>query len=680
MSTPETNAKPETPPKTARRKSTSPRTARPRKAAASTAVAPSAAAAPAAQAPASAQAQATSAPRTPAASTPPAPAASAPRAPSAAGTRTTARAPTAWRGPATPFAPPPERNALDARVHAAIARATSSVSPIALLLATVDWAGHLAMSPGKRMELADLGLEQGRRLLRYAQAIASSPPGSPAHECIEPPAQDRRFKAPEWHTWPFNLLHQSFLLTQEWWEAATHGVAGVSHHHEQVVAFAARQLLDMFSPGNFLPTNPIVLRRTLSSGGTNLVQGATHAIQDIGRTLTGAPPAGAENFVVGRDVAVTPGQVVFRNSLIELIQYAPTTATVHPEPVLIVPAWIMKYYILDLSPQNSLVKYLVDQGHTVFCISWKNPGVDERDLDMDDYLELGFNAALEAINAIVPGQKVHATGYCLGGTLLAIAAAAMERDGDERLATMTLFTAQTDFTEPGELALFIDESEVSLLEAQMAETGFLTAGQMSGAFQILRSNDLLWSRIVGEYLMGERAPMGDLMAWNADATRMPARMHSQYLRRLFLNDDLSEGRYPVAGKPVSLSDIDVPVFCVATQTDHVAPWRSVYKLHYLTPTEITFVLTSGGHNAGIVSEPGHPRREYQIRTRPTGENYMPPDDWVRRSPQHEGSWWPAWSAWLAAHSGAPTQPPALGAPERGYAALEDAPGRYVHEK
>jgi polyhydroxyalkanoate synthase len=565
-------------------------------------------------------------------------------------------------------------------VHAAIARATASVSPIALLLATVDWAGHLAVSPGKRMELADLGLEQARRLLCHAQALAFSPPGSPAHECIEPPAQDRRFSAPEWHTWPFNLMHQSFLLTQEWWAAATHGVAGVSRHHEQVVSFAARQLLDMFSPGNFLPTNPVVLRRTLTSGGTNLVQGATHAIQDLGRALTGAPPAGSENFAVGRDVAITPGQVVFRNGLIELIQYAPTTAAVHPEPVLIVPAWIMKYYILDLSPHNSLIKFLVDQGHTVFCISWKNPGVAERDLDMDDYLELGFQAALDAINAIVPGHKVHATGYCLGGTLLAIAAAAMDRDGDDRLATMTLFTAQTDFTEPGELALFIDESEVSLLEAQMAETGFLTAGQMAGAFQILRSNDLLWSRIVGEYLMGERAPMRDLMAWNADATRMPARMHSQYLRRLFLNDDLSEGRYPVAGRPVSLSDIDIPVFCVATQTDHVAPWRSVYKLHYLTPTEITFVLTSGGHNAGIVSEPGHPRRAFQITTRPAGENYVPPDDWVRRAPQHEGSWWPAWTAWLAAHSGVPSEPPPLGAPERGYPALEDAPGRYVHEK
>ncbi len=586
----------------------------------------------------------------------------------------------ARRSLAEPFAPPPERNPLDRRVHAALARATSSVSPIALMLASADWAGHLALSPGKRIELANLALEQMRRLLRYAQEAAAAPPGTPTHECVQPPAQDRRFKAPEWHQWPFNLMHQSFLLTQEWWDAATRGVSGVSRHHEDVVAFTARQLLDMFSPGNFLPTNPLVLRQTLASGGANLVRGAVHAVEDLERSLSGAPPAGADEFVVGRDVAATPGKVVLRNRLIELIQYTPTTAKVHPQPVLIVPAWIMKYYILDLSPHNSLIKYLVDQGHTVFCISWKNPGVDERELDMDDYLQLGFFAALDAINAIVPGQKVHATGYCLGGTLLAIAAAAMARDGDERLGSMTLFTAQTDFTEPGELALFIDESEVSLLEAQMAETGYLTAGQMAGAFQILRSSDLLWSRMVGEYLMGERAPMNDLMAWNADATRMPARMHSQYLRRLFLNDDLSEGRYPVGDKPVSLSDIDLPTFCVATVTDHVAPWRSVYKLHYLVPAEISFVLTSGGHNAGIVSEPGHPRRNYQLLTRPAGDNYMPPEDWLQRAPRHEGSWWPAWQAWLAARSGAPTAPPALGAPEQGYPELEDAPGRYVHEK
>lgn len=567
---------------------------------------------------------------------------------------------------------------IDPGVHAALARLTSSLSPESILSAWLDWAAHLATSPGKRLDLARLALIQAERLGRYGRECMTAGAGQPCL-CVEPPARDRRFNAEAWRHWPFNVLHQSFLLTQEWWDAATHGVWGVEKHHEDVVAFAARQWLDAFSPGNQLLTNPVVLKRTLEEGGANLVRGALNALEDFERYTTGAPPAGTEAFEVGHNVAVTPGKVVLRNRVMELIQYAPTTESVHPEPVLIVPAWIMKYYILDLSPHNSLIKYLVDHGHTVFCISWKNPGQAERDLGMDDYLEQGFHAALDAVNAIVPKRKVHAAGYCLGGTLLSIAAAGMARDGDSRLASMTLFAAQTDFSEPGELALFIDESQVSLLEAQMAETGYLTAGQMAGAFQLLRSYDLLWSRLVGEYLLGERAPINDLMAWNADATRMPAKMHAQYLRRLFLNDDLSEGRYPVRGKAVALSDITLPVFSVGTVTDHVAPWRSVYKLHYQMSGDISFVLTSGGHNAGIVSPPGHPRRYFQMLTRSGDSPYLPPDDWLAEAPRTDGSWWPAWQGWLQGSSGAPVAPPRMGAP-RAYPPVDDAPGRYVLEK
>lgn len=585
-------------------------------------------------------------------------------------------APLANTPPPAPAAPC--RNPLDLRFQAAVARATLSISPVSLLLATVDWAAHLAGSPGKRLELVNLAQEHLRRITEYAGSVAFASPGFPALRCIAPPAQDRRFADPAWQNWPFNVMHQSFLLAEEWWQAATTGIAGVSAHHEHVVSFAARQLLDVLSPGNYLPTNPVVLQRTASAAGLNLLNGLGNLADDAARLLTGQPPAGAEAFAVGRDVAVTPGKVVLRTPLMELIQYAPTTGQVRPEPVLIVPAWIMKYYILDLSPHNSLVRYLVGQGFTVFCISWKNPGSAEAGMGMDDYLQLGFFAALDAIGAIVPGRKVHAAGYCLGGTLLSIANAAMARDDDERLASMTLFCAQTDFTEPGELALFIDEGEVSLLEAQMAETGYLTAGQMAGAFQLLRSYDLLWSRMVGEYLMGERPPMNDLMAWNADTTRMPARMHSQYLRQLFLNDALSEGRYLVGGRPISLSDLRTPSYCVATLTDHVAPWRSVHKLHYLTSVELRFVLTNGGHNAGIVSEPGRPHRHFQALDRPAYENYIAPDDWLQRAPRHEGSWWPDWSAWLQARSGAPVAPPRLG--NAACPALCDAPGSYVLEK
>jgi polyhydroxyalkanoate synthase len=339
----------------------------------------------------------------------------------------------------------------------------------------------------------------------------------------------------------------------------------------------------------------------------------------------------------------------------------------------------MKYYILDLYPTSSLVEFLVQKGHTVFCISWKNPSSQDRDLEFDDYLMLGFLDSLKAINKIVPNQKVHATGYCLGGTLLAIAAAFMARKRDERLASISLFTAQTDFRESGELALFIDESEVSLLEAQMYEKGYLSAGQMAGAFQMLRSNDLMWSRMISEYLIGERAVVSELAAWNADTTRMPARMHGHYLRELFLNNSLSEGRYKVDGEPITLFNITTPIFCVATIADHVAPWGSVYKIHHLTPTEITFVLTSGGHNAGIVNPPTSINRYFHRLTRKAGGHYLSHKTWLEKAERYEGSWWPSWADWLQDHSGEKIAPPKVGSSRLGYPPLQDAPGAYVHE-
>jgi poly[(R)-3-hydroxyalkanoate] polymerase subunit PhaC len=444
-----------------------------------------------------------------------------------------------------------------------------------------------------------------------------------------------------------------------------------------MVEFSTRQLLDMVSPSNFVLTNPEVLQHTLRGGGKNLLQGWQNFLEDWERAVSGKKPVGAEQFVVGRNVAATPGKVVFRNRLIELIQYAPATGKVRPEPVLIVPAWIMKYYILDLSPHNSLVKFLVDQGFTVFMMSWANPGPGDRDLGLRDYLTLGVMAALDAINAIVPASKLHAVGYCLGGTLLATAAAAMARDGDDRLKSMTLLAAQTDFTDAGELMLFINESQLAFLEDMMCEQGFLDSRQMAGAFQMLRSNDLVWSRVVREYLMGERQPMIDLMAWNADATRLPYRMHSEYLRNLFLNNDLAEGRFLVNGRPVALSDIHVPIFAVGTMNDHVAPWRSTYKISLQTDTELTYLLTSGGHNAGIVAEAGRDGRRFQVMTKRHDDRFIDPETFVNIAPRKEGSWWQEWAAWLTARSGAPVTPPAMGAPQSGYLPICDSPGTYV---
>jgi polyhydroxyalkanoate synthase len=459
------------------------------------------------------------------------------------------------------------------------------------------------------------------------------------------------------------------------------GVGGVTDYHARLLEFAVRMLLDASSPANHLATNPELLALTQAEKGQNLLRGAKNLVEDLKRTFSGMAPVGAEEFEVGKAVAATPGKVVFRNELVELIQYEPTTKDVYAEPILIVPAWIMKYYILDLSPRNSMVKYLVDQGHTVFAMSWKNPDEQDRGVGMDDYLEKGFVAALEAVNAIVPNRKVHAVGYCIGGTLLAIGAAALAREQDERLASMTLFAAQTDFSEPGELAFFINPSQLAMLEATMHRKGVLESKQMGGAFVMLRAKDLFWQPLVNTYLKGKRDPMIDLMAWNADGTRMPWKMHSEYLYRLFLDNELATNRFPVGGRLVRLSDIRVPMFVVGTESDHVAPWKSVYKVDNLVRSDdFTFLLTAGGHNAGIVCGPLNPRRHYRIKTRRLADPHLAPEDWIEAATKHDGSWWPAMQHWLAQHSSGRVKPPVMGAARKGYPVIEDAPGEYVRQR
>jgi polyhydroxyalkanoate synthase subunit PhaC len=565
-------------------------------------------------------------------------------------------------------------SSLDRSLHATVAHWTGGLSPAALSGAYFDWATHIAIAPGKLLQLFGKALHKSVRFGNYVYCYGTE--GEKTKPCIEPLPQDHRFVVGDWKNWPLNLIYQSFLLQQQWWHNATTGVRGVSKQHEQMVEFVSRQILDVFAPSNFPLTNPEILARTISCHGFNLLRGALNFIDDFEHAVLGKPPVGAENYVVGDRVAITPGSVVYRNELIELIQYAPMTAKVRPEPILIVPAWIMKYYILDLSPHNSLVRYLIERGFTVFMVSWKNPGPEDRELGLDDYRALGVMSGLDVINAIVPNQKIHGVGYCLGGTLLSIAAAAMARDGDNRIATLTLMAAQTDFTEAGELMLFINESQIAFLEDMMWEQGYLDSRQMAGAFEMLRSNDLIWSRLIRDYLLGERRPMTDLMAWNADTTRMPYRMHSEYLRELFLNNDLAEGRLVASGRPVALTDIRAPIFAVGAERDHVAPWRSTYKINLQTEAEVAYLLTSGGHNAGIVSEPGHGGRSFRV-TKMVEHHYLPPDRFLAEAPRKEGSWWPEWVGWLDERSGAPGSLRSMGAPQAGYPPLVRAPGEYV---
>lgn len=575
----------------------------------------------------------------------------------------------------------PEKRPLDLLLHSLEARLTNSASPAAIILAFSDWFMHFANSPGHQQAAIEQAFSRWLQVCEHAFDAAMGDEREPP---IKPLVQDRRFNHASWRKSPYNVIYQTFLLQQMYWRDAVLGVSGVSPTHERMVEFVMRQILDIFAPSNFLATNPVVQERTIEEQGQNLVRGFFNLIEDWNRMINDKPPLGAEKFIPGKQIANTPGKVIFRNELIELLQYEPMTASVRPEPVLIVPAWIMKYYILDLSPENSLVRTLVEAGFTVFMISWRNPKSELRDLGMDDYRRLGIDAALDAINAVCPGQPIHAAGYCLGGTLLSIATAQMARDDRQRLASMTLFAAQTDFTEAGELMLFINDSQVAYLEDGMWEKGYLDTRQMAQAFQMLRSNDLIWSQGLRQYMLGERSRLTDLMAWNADATRMPYRMHSEYLRRMFLRNDLAEGRYHVNGKPVVISDIKIPIFAVGTETDHVAPWRSVYKILLLSATDATFLLTTGGHNVGILGlgerRFGQPSRTYRVSRRTPNSRYVDPETWLTSAERCEGSWWPAWVAWLSERSGGARGRPAMGAPDKGYPPLATAPGRYVFER
>ena len=541
--------------------------------------------------------------------------------------------------------------------------------------AWADWWMSLSSEPERQAALAQSVFSASAETWRFAcQAATALAWGqSPSHGNAE-----ANFSGEAWNHWPFNLYAHGYAQLSKWTQQALASAPGVSAENAQRLEFLRRLLLGVSSPAHYLLTNPELLAQTATEGGANLWRGAQYWLEDAAQMLEGGQLAGAEHFKVGVHVAITPGKVVLRNELVELIQYSPQSADVYAEPILITPAWIMKYYVLDLSPGNSLVKFLVDRGHTVFMMSWKNPTAADRGLAMDDYVHMGLRAALDAVAAIVPGQRVHTVGYCIGGTLLTIGAAALATAHDQRIASITLLAAQTDFSEPGELSVFISPNQLAALEAQMQRAGVLSSQNMGAAFALLRANDLIWAPAVKQYLRGQRGSVNDLMAWNADGTRMPCRMHSEYLTRLYLHNELSAGSYTVAGSTIDLKSLTVPMFVVGTETDHVAPWQSVFKTRALTRSEdYTFVLTSGGHNAGIISGAVNPKRRHRLLhwDNSTETN---PSAYMATAELRAGSWWPTWQSWLADHSSAAkVAAPMLGNSAAGYAPLEDAPGKYV---
>jgi len=558
---------------------------------------------------------------------------------------------------------------LDELVHAELSKATLGLSPISLALAYADWAMHLGASPGKQLTLMQLAL-------KLCQDTASQQVNT--HTDNSPYPNDPRFADTTWSQSPYKLLKDSYQAHEAWWKESTQ-VTGISKHHEHVMRFFTRQWLDAISPSNWAATNPEVLANIQATGGQSLLKGMQQYVEDLKKISAQKLQANHEEtqalaYEVGKDVAITPGKVVYKNNLIELIQYTPTTSKVHPEPLLIVPSCIMKYYILDLSPHNSMVKYLVDEGFTVFMVSWRNPDSSDRDLGMHDYIQQGLLDAIEAVQSASKAHRLHAMGYCLGGTFLSIAAAVLgRRKNASPLASVTLLAAQTDFSEPGELGVFIDDDQLLTLREEMAKTGYLSGKQMAGSFQFLNSRDLIWSRNTQRYLFGREEVGNDMVSWNKDTTRLPARMHTEYLDSLFLNNSLSEGHYRVDGKAVDLMDIQQPLMVVGTARDHISPWKSVYKILLNTDTETCFILAAGGHNAGIISEPGHPHRSYQMNCLDKGHTWVTPDEWLTKTPTEEGSWWPAWSNWLKQHS----SPPGKAKGIANAASLMDAPGQYV---
>jgi len=486
--------------------------------------------------------------------------------------------------------------------------------------------------------------------------------------------KDKRFKHPDWtENAIFSFVKDSYLVAAKSILSTVREIKGMDNAAARKVDFYTRQFVDALSPSNFVATNPEVLTATLESGGQNLLRGLENLLSDLGRgagrlsiTMTDMSA-----FRLGENIATTSGKIVYQNNLMQLIQYAPSTQAVRRRPLLIVPPWINKFYVLDLKPKNSFIKWAVDQGHTVFVISWVNPDEKLAEKSFEDYMLEGPVAALDAIERATGERRVNAVGYCLGGTLLASTAAYLAAKNDDRLASATYFVTLVDFTDVGDMAVFIDNEQLASLERRMRERGYLEAEDMATSFNMLRANDLIWSFVINNYLLGKEQVPFDLLFWNSDSTRMPAAMHSFYLRKMYQQNLLAKpGGVTLAETPIDLSKIKIPTFILSTREDHIAPWKSTYAATHLYSGPIKFVMSAAGHMAGVISAPGSKYGHWTNDNLPAS-----PDEWFSGATSHQGSWWPVWDEWITR-----LDPDRIPAREPGGGKLsivEDAPGSFV---
>ena len=546
--------------------------------------------------------------------------------------------------------------------------------PLRLTQTFMDFTAKMLADPNR---LVQAQVELWQQYMKLWQATAQRMMGQPAEPVAEPARGDKRFNDPAWKDEVvFDYLKQSYLLTARWLQGTIKQVEGVDDKTAKKVDFYTRQFIDAVSPSNFALTNPQVVKATVESKGENLLKGLQNLLADLerGKGQLAIRQTDMDAFKVGVNIATTPGKVVYQNEIMQLIQYAPATEQVHEVPLLIVPPWINKFYILDLKPENSFIKWATEQGYTVFVISWVNPDEQLAKMVFEDYMKLGPLAALDAIAKATGQPKVSAIGYCIGGTLMAATLAYMAARNDDRIVACTFFTAQVDFSEPGELGVFIDEDQLASIEEMMSKKGYLEGSEMATTFNMLRANDLIWSFVVNNYLMGKDPFPFDLLYWNADATRMPAAMHSYYLRNMYQQNLLCQpGGIVLDNVPIDLRQVKIPVYIQAGKEDHIAPSRSVYKATQIYGGPARFMLAGSGHIAGVVNPPRN--KKYQHWLNETDKNPPTLAEWQEGAKEFPGSWWHDWDKWLSARSG--PKVPARVPGDGGLPAIEDAPGSYV---